>query len=495
MTSNRGNSQARHFSTGGNSAIDYLTVPDHDLQLIPPQSPGSLSVPSSWNRNTAAEEWRRASSTASSIFDLSTEAEQLERALQENDILSLTKILKLHHTKFPVTINSDNFTERGSCDSYSQRISQGSQNYVERNDRRESVVTDISDVPAIFRTSLHVAVQNDSVDVLKILLKCGIDPNMPNQFCYSASRKNSIITETSYPVNKEDVETKFVASVKQDNKTSNYQAAASSTKLQVASLINESRQHQQSRNLCSTPAKHEILFEFSFNYSQDELFNLPVLYLAIVNANAPAVDLLLKYNANPNIQDRHGVTPLHLASCADFYNEKCIRHLMKHGAKIHMQTFFGVSACNIRPTLDKEQLDVIKEMMKLEISTKCQSKIYNMGVSQDSSTSSSGVSRFFKRLNSEKLKFKDRRVALTESFIESDLAERTSTSSYRSARSRQQSNRFSITDDTETDISMQSTSFHVAHFTQLAKMSNPVMDWYPVQVGIIHAIKQGNQLF
>lgn len=466
----RVDSEHRLLSTSGQSTIDYLTVPDTDLLPIPPQSPGSLSVPGYLTRNIAEEQWRRASSTASSIFDLSNEAEQLERALQENDVLSLSKILKLHHAKFPVRFQCGSIMEKCSFDSRSQRFSHGSQTHMERIDRRESLATDASDAPLIFRTSLHVAIQNGSMDVLRILLKYGIDPNIPNHCCCTVSRRNSMQQENAFPIGERRPSTEVPSQVYSTNLdvgsslSGSYSTRVGTTHqsrvLQRESLFQKSNKSETPlhREKYVTPKpKTEVLFDFSFNYGQDELMNLPTLYIAIVNGNKQAVQLLLEHGAKPNVQDRYGVTPLHLAVCADFYNPETVHNLLRNGAKINLQSFFGMSPCHLRPNLEKEQKEMIQTMLASGPLAKSTLDTFNMGTSQDSGASSSNsVTRFFKRLNSENRssKLKDKRVTLVESAMESDLAERaSSTSSYRSARSRLQS-RFSITEDTETDISM-----------------------------------------
>lgn len=135
--------------------------------------------------------WRRVSSTSSSIFDLSAECEQLERSIRDNDVVAVKKFLQIHHGKFPVDL-AGSFLDKSSCDSRSRRVShvshvsqdveillRKSQTLIDSLDRRESFGTE-SEVPSIFRTSLHLAVQHAAYDVLKLLLKYGVDPNEPS---------------------------------------------------------------------------------------------------------------------------------------------------------------------------------------------------------------------------------------------------------------------------------------------------------------------------
>lgn len=49
------------------------------------------------------------------------------------------------------------------------------------SERLESLTVDEQDVPWIFRSALHVAVWSNSVDVAKLLLHYGVDPNAGGQ--------------------------------------------------------------------------------------------------------------------------------------------------------------------------------------------------------------------------------------------------------------------------------------------------------------------------
>ena len=77
---------------------DYLPVPDASMQP-PCQSPSCLSVPGTTYPGGASLS-RRASSTTSSIFDLSYETEQLEKAIRENNVRIVKKILDVHCHRF-----------------------------------------------------------------------------------------------------------------------------------------------------------------------------------------------------------------------------------------------------------------------------------------------------------------------------------------------------------------------------------------------------------
>ncbi|GFR82859.1 26S proteasome non-ATPase regulatory subunit 10 [Elysia marginata] len=104
---------------------------------------------------------------------------------------------------------------------------------------------------------------------------------------------------------------------------------------------------------CQLPEIVETVIEDGFNYgthyTRDELFNLPCLYLAVVEGNPYFVQLLLRYGALPNIQDLYGCSPLHLACCAEFYNIEIIRILLRCGAKIYLENALSDSPFNLWP--------------------------------------------------------------------------------------------------------------------------------------------------
>ncbi len=54
------------------------------------------------------------------------------------------------------------------------------------------------------------------------------------------------------------------------------------------------------------------------------------MHLAVITGNAPIVDLLLTSGGNPNIQDRHGNSSLHLA--VTYGSETCLQALLRSGS-------------------------------------------------------------------------------------------------------------------------------------------------------------------
>ncbi len=68
---------------------------------------------------------------------------------------------------------------------------------------------------------------------------------------------------------------------------------------------------------------------------QERIFNKTPLHYAVKNYHYPVVTLLLEYNANPNIKDSHGKTPLHYVAPGPFGNDKMFSLLLDYGADIN----------------------------------------------------------------------------------------------------------------------------------------------------------------
>ena len=98
---------ATHSMPPNERLVDLLPVPGAATAAClgqSSQSPSSLSVPGApWSSLS-----RRASSTTSSIFDLSYEAEQLERAVRENNVRAVKKMLEVHCGRFHSSSSGSN---------------------------------------------------------------------------------------------------------------------------------------------------------------------------------------------------------------------------------------------------------------------------------------------------------------------------------------------------------------------------------------------------
>ncbi|ELT88361.1 hypothetical protein CAPTEDRAFT_195646 [Capitella teleta] len=224
---------------------DWLQLPQDAVTPCPSASPSCLSVPGvvSYHGN-AFDMGRRTSSITSSIFDLSYEGEVLDRAIRDNDIKVIKKIIHVHSGKFPLVrtahVNGGFPVDKLSAvDSVSyvsqlrqtplppgelpeaasarrdsilqQQQPRGSQQLnpwtALADARRESSATENTDsvVPLIFRNAVHVAIQHNALDVLGVLLASGVDPNEPGLNFSSEGRRCSSISEILLPREKRDV--------------------------------------------------------------------------------------------------------------------------------------------------------------------------------------------------------------------------------------------------------------------------------------------------
>ncbi|XP_065340527.1 uncharacterized protein LOC135939859 isoform X4 [Cloeon dipterum] len=116
-------------------------------------------------------------SLASSATDLSLEATQLERAIRTNDTLRVKRFLDVHHDKFQVNLHGS-ILDKSSSETQSQDVEillRKSKTLIDRldanGDDREP------EVPSIFINALHVAVMHGAVDVVRLLLKYGLEPD------------------------------------------------------------------------------------------------------------------------------------------------------------------------------------------------------------------------------------------------------------------------------------------------------------------------------
>ena len=411
MTHNEPDSRSREMPIVRSPIPDLVVVPELQEQLpcSPTTSTGFLS--SIWLApRSSASSTCRASSITSSIFDLSTESEQLERALIENDVRVVHKFLELHPAKFTLTLSRD-VHERYTCSSESRSRRPSSRYSIDVDpghkrsptpvdlffDRRESVTPE-ADIPKIFKTALHVAIRNNSEAAVRLLLKFGLDPNAPttnlNHHTKVAGQvieppKINVISSSS--LSNADISTNIDC---QCNK---------SDRLQVDNAEHGRREHGPSfGSWCGvcTDDIHVI-------YSQDELYNLPPLFQSVIAGKPILTHQLLIFGAEASVQDKRGNTPLHLAVCPQLFNINCARELLQFGASISLQNVNGKSAYDLHANVKSEQQALLQSiLLGRSVNSLTNSIFVNQNYTESScysnAHSGSANNRIFRKLSKNK---------------------------------------------------------------------------------------------
>nr|XP_042900346.1 1-phosphatidylinositol 4,5-bisphosphate phosphodiesterase epsilon-1 [Parasteatoda tepidariorum] len=236
----------------------------------------------------------------SSASDSPQNFEQLYSAIRRNDVKAVQKILEN-------PLNSESLCEISDDEKKSHKIL----------DRKLSPGKEL---PPIFANALFLAIEFESFDVAQSLLEYGVDPNCS-------------ILEGSYHSNR--------------SQNSGYVC---------------SRQCLDSyfRTVFVTPEGKTIFYDE--HYTQEIFFSLAPLFLAVAKGNAIMVHLLLQYGASPKINDKHGVTPLHIAALQNKVSWSCIRLLLERGAPIEVANNHGVTPAQLlNPDLSLLQRSLIED--------------------------------------------------------------------------------------------------------------------------------------
>ncbi|GAB6024046.1 hypothetical protein CHUAL_008767 [Chamberlinius hualienensis] len=330
------------------------------------QSASNLAVPhsSTMLQSSSFQSLHSASiqySRASSINDLSFEADQLERSIRQNDAAFVKRMLEIHHGKFNVNLHGS-LLDKSSCDSHSQCISQEveillrkSQTLIDRLGRQESVSTD-QEIPSVFTNALHLAIEHEAIDVIRMLLRYGVEPNEggttvmmghENLLHGGGGHRGSFNSLISSSLASEDGVVAHNNSNERARKTSIQLLTPRYAKLIANDSLESSGHSSSSPKPAALMCLHSELplekrtvrydgdgrpVAYAEEYSREHLYTLPALFLAVVLRNSEAVYLLTKYGANPNIQDVNGCTPLHLVVCQERISWPCVCTLLEAGA-------------------------------------------------------------------------------------------------------------------------------------------------------------------
>lgn len=483
---------------------DLVVVPElSDGLPIEQISPGMLSIPgTTFLTSRSSGSSARASSITSSIFDMSYETEQLEKALRENDTYSIQKILQLHRAKFPLDFQSicSNFDKSLSCESRSRRASRCVSNA--SSSRRESVATEYGDNPIIFKNSMHIAIKHNALEAAKLLLQYGIDPNSPTINIIPPPTTgiygNEIVTINVQGPSQDyvniDTTNKLClhhrqcrsglsfSAISEHSNNSSYSDDGRASSVVSGSLtrqgsagINSSIRCRRQNACLSATQVPEIIPEKSIDlssiYTQEELYSLPPVYLAVLQGRPSFVTLLLQHGAEPDICDRHGYTPLHVAVSRDHSNSanSCIRELLLYGAKIFAKDFEGITPADLCIGITQQQQGLIHQVLSGKYVMSLTEAVYAGANStcladhqiQAETTSSTGgsVHRLLRKFNSNDNKgSKNKKInkhGVSGMDIFQEMRDRVSSvSSAKSVRSKLQS---VIAEDLDSDTSLVSS--------------------------------------
>ncbi|XP_074641463.1 uncharacterized protein LOC141899200, partial [Tubulanus polymorphus] len=415
-----GSTSPYHAIMQTGSRVEFLIVPE----AAP--STSCLYVPTSGTLGF----YSRVPSFASSICDLSFEANQLEKAIKENDIFIVKKLLDIHHGKFTVNLH-ESILDKGSLDSRScgkSHLSQDveillrkSQTLLDRFEQTELAVdaTESLETPAIFRNSLHVAILYNSVDVVKLLLRYGIDVNEagigidPDSGTHILQRTPSkekqdrfIFYNNSTEQYRSNDDITFLVPTPSPTPTPTPIPVPTPSPTPTPTPIpipTPSPTPIPAPTPSPTPIHVATHYSNSFTriYSLDHLFTLPPLFLAVAKGNSTITRFLLKFGADANFRDEltDGSTPLHLASSKAFQSTDCSRILLEYGAKILIKNKSDLRPVDLNPGLEREQRRILRTTLLFASSS---------GAAADDRHSSNHLSRYssakarlLKRFNSE----------------------------------------------------------------------------------------------
>lgn len=221
-------------------------------------------------------------------------------------------------------------------------------------------------------TVLHCAVQANSVDCVKYLLHIGIDPNTLDT---NGNAPLHLAADKGYT---ECLKLLLARSNETINLKSN---SKQSTALHMAaengytdcvqillhtgashSVVNDKNQtalHLAAKAQCAESV--EILLELGAEVNALDIDKRTALHSAVCKAflSFHVVEVLVKWGANVNIQDRYGYAPLHIAALNEL--SQCVDFLIIKGADISSRTVGGMSALSIINRKTPASINTIKK--------------------------------------------------------------------------------------------------------------------------------------
>jgi hypothetical protein len=319
-----------------------------------------------------------AKSVNASIVDLAHDAELLETCTKRNDKYTVRRILDVHYSYFRIkqqqptstgqTTDEQLIRKQSSVDTAAHNSIGGGESLIKSTMAAANSSTSRSCgggkkcVPSIFLNILHLAVENNSLDVLRICLKYGLNPDEPGTTLRKLYLDKNMFTNyeedlsgrchrksVRYPVKcgfckfraaKEKAAKAAAVTIKQTTTvttTTTTTATATATCLnanvkQTQTLLYEfeMQEQQQQQNQRKANSGHSgtatarttiVIDDFDshielspqitaldqIDYSSFlYLIRLPPLFLSVSKCNHAATELLLTYGACPNVQDDLG---------------------------------------------------------------------------------------------------------------------------------------------------------------------------------------------
>ncbi len=209
-------------------------------------------------------------------------------------------------------------------------------------------------------TILHIAIdnynKNTNKKTIKLLLKSGADPNKPNKkgltSLHLAAHNCSVkIIQLLFKFNADpnlqlpDGRTSLHLTAHNSGTIDTYQSIE--TLLKNGAKVNIRGYHYKTTALylaCKYSSKEsiEILLRYGADPKIEDYCGMTPLHAASMRGNVGIVNLLLQNKAEINIQNNDGLTALHLASIKN--NVRTIHTLLNHGADPNILDRYGNTA-------------------------------------------------------------------------------------------------------------------------------------------------------
>lgn len=342
------------------------------------------------------------------INDLINEADTLEKSIRKNDKYAVRRILDNYYYLLDnnfktlnnqLNTNNDTTTKdnENNDDNDVQIFSKLLTNKLRPNattatPTRESSIEPSNgndtlkkqEIPLVFINILHLSIEHNSLDVLRICLKYGYNPNecgISSDLLSSNSPLNQPVS-IKYPF-------KCLHCLNEPNSRKTFNQVINNQLVKerssIYSLINN---EQTNTSFDSTKLEQNLIAETttatSLYTNLKYLLKLPPLFLSISKCCHYATELLLEYNACPNIQDKYGNTPLHLACAKLKPCKECISLLIKyHASSLNVynnlyQTPYSILKLN-NDNLSIKQLNnkLIEDLFSFIFNTSSQTSIQN----------------------------------------------------------------------------------------------------------------------